>query len=167
MSKRNKVNRKRKEEHIEEFSLDSKKLIKIIIIMAITLGVFYLITVGILSKKESVVGTYNPSIQYTKILAGESFSQKRKEYLVLYYDSKKDNMDDVHSLISDYNEKDNKTFLYTVDMSEAFNKEYVGNESNTSATKASELKIAGITLIHFKDNKIVNYITNDIGNYLK
>ncbi len=167
MSKRKKTNRKRREEHVEEFNLDSKKIFKIIIVIVITLGVFYLITVGILSKKESVVGTYNPSIQYTKILVGESFTQNRKEYLALYYDSKKDNMDDIHSLISSYNEKESKLFLYTVDMNEAFNKEYVSTESNTSATKASELKIAGITLIHFKDNRIVDYVTDDIENYLK
>ncbi len=171
MSKRNNGNRRqrRKEQPIveEQQNIELKKVIKILIVMAVTLGVFYLLTMGILSKKDPIITTPNPSIQYNKLLVGESFTQKEKDYLVLYYDSTKDNMDTVHNLISNYNDKKEKLYLYTVDMSEAFNKEYISNESNKSATKAEELKIAGLTLIHFKDNKIVEYVTDNIDSYLK
>ena len=81
--------------------------------------------------------------------------------------SKKDDMDTIHTLISNYNDKKDKIFLYTVDMSEAFNKQFISDESNTNPTTAEELKIAGVTLIHFKDNKVLSYVTDDIENYLK
>ena len=167
MSKRKNPNRKNKNDYIEETTLEAKKIIKIFIAMVITLGVFYLLTMGILSKKESDVKTYNPSIQYKKILVGESFSQNRKEYLVLYYNSSIDNMDDIHSILEEYNDKKDKIYLYTVDMNEALNKKYISNESNNNATKAEELKIKGVTLIHFKDSKIVEYITDNVDTYLK
>lgn len=160
-------NRKNNTEVVDEINYEPKKVLKIIIIMVITLGVFYLLTLGILSKKDSVYGKINSSIQYNKILVGQSFNQKRKEYLVLYYNSKKDDMDTIHTLISNYNDKKDKIFLYTVDMSEAFNKQFISDESNTNPTTAEELKIAGVTLIHFKDNKVLSYVTDDIENYLK
>ena len=159
--------RKNNTEVVDEINYEPKKVLKIIIIMVITLGVFYLLTLGILSKKDSVYGKINSSIQYNKILVGQSFNQKRKEYLVLYYNSKKDDMDTIHTLISNYNDKKDKIFLYTVDMSEAFNKQFISDESNTNPTTAEELKIAGVTLIHFKDNKVLSCVTDDIENYLK
>jgi len=171
MSKRKNNNRRQRRKNnidtIEQTSFEPKQVLKIVIIMIITLGVFYLLTLGILSKKESVVGKYNPSIQYNKILVGESFTQERKEYLVLYYNSSKDDMDNIHSLISAHKDKKNSLYLYTVDMNEAFNKEYISDSSNREANNAGELKISGTTLIHFKDNKIVEYLTEDLEKYLK
>ena len=163
----NRQNRKKKNEVVEQTSFEAKNILRIIIIMVITLGVFYLLTLGILSKKESNYGTVSSSIQYNKILVGESFTKKRKEYLVLYYNSSKDDMDKIHTLISDYNDKKEKLYLYTVDMNAAFNKQFISEESNVNATSAEELKINGVTLIHFKDSKIIDYVTNDIENYLK
>ena len=171
MSKRNKgkktQNRNQKPEVVEQQNLELRKVIKMVIAMVVTLGVFYLLTMGILSKKESIIGTYNPTIQYSKILVGESFTQNKKDYLVLYYNSDKDNMDDIHSIISNYNDKKEKLTLYTVDMSEALNKAYISEDSNRNPSDASELKIARVTLIHFKDNKVAEYITDGIDTYLK
>lgn len=171
MSKRNNPKRrdrnKNKKEVEVETTLESKKVIKMLIVMAITFGLFYLITIGILSKKESAVKKYDPTIQYKKILVGESFTKKKGEYLVLYYNSKVDNMDDIHTMLETYNEKKDKIYLYTVDMSEALNKKYISDESNREVTKAEDLKIAGTTLIHFKDKKVVEYITDGIDTYLK
>lgn len=170
MSKRNNQNRRNRKKNKaieEETTLESKKVIKMLIVMAITFGLFYLITIGILSKKESVVKKYDPTIQYKKILVGQSFNRNKKEYLVLYYNSDTDNMDDIHTMLESYNDKKDKIYLYTVDMSEALNKKYISDESNREVNKAEDLKIAGITLIHFKDNKITEYITDGIDTYLK
>ena len=79
----------------------------------------------------------------------------------------KDDMDNIHSLISAHKDKKNSLYLYTVDMNEAFNKEYISESSNRKANNAGELKISGTTLIHFKDNKIVEYLTEDLEKYLK
>lgn len=171
MSKRKSNNRlerrKKNKEEIEQTSFEIKRIIKIIIIMAITLILFYFLTLGILNKKESIIKEYNPSIEYNKILVGQSFTQKRNEYLVFYYNSDKDDMDKIHSLISQYNDKKDKLYLYSVDMNEAFNKAYISDESNEIAESAAELKINGMTIIHFKDHKIVEYVTDNVETYLK
>ena len=48
--------------------------------------------------------------------------------------------------------------MYTVDLSEGLNRDYRSDVSNSNATNASELKISGTTLVHFKNGKIVEYI---------
>ena len=59
----------------------------------------------ILSKKTSTV-VNNASIQYTKILAGESFNQKEDDYLVFYYSMKDDDSMKYADFISKYREKE-------------------------------------------------------------
>ena len=58
--------------------------------------------------------------------------------------------------------------LYSVDMSEGFNKKYVSENSNTSPENASELAIDGPTLIKIVDGSCVDYIegTDAIIDYL-
>lgn len=151
----------------KQFSEDASfsGAIKLIIVVFIILLVFYLLTVVILSKKSSIPVS-NASIQYTKILAGESFDQKEKDYYVFYYSMDDDNSTSYADLVSKYREKENPLPIYTVDLSEGFNKKYLADTENKVASKASELKINGTTLIHFKDNKIDEYITSSFENYL-
>ena len=52
------------------------------------------------------------------------------------------------------------------DLSEGLNRDYRSDVSNSNATNASELKISGTTLVHFKDGKIVEFITDNISEYL-
>ena len=56
--------------------------------------------------------------------------------------------------------------IYTVDLSEGLNRDYQSDVSNSNATNASELKISGTTLVHFRNGKIVEYITDNISEYL-
>ena len=56
--------------------------------------------------------------------------------------------------------------MYTVDLSEGLNRDYRSDVSNSNVTNASELKISGTTLVHFKDEKIVEFITDNISEYL-
>ena len=54
-------------------------------------------------------------------------------------------------------------------MSNALNSAFLNDESNKDATKASELKISGPTLIKFVDGKISRYVEDmdDIETRLK
>ena len=139
--------------------------IKLIIVILVILLVFYLLTMVILSKKTSTV-VNNASIQYTKILAGESFNQKEDDYLVFYYSMKDDDSMKYADFISKYREKEEHLPIYTVDLSEGFNKKYLSDLENRLASSASELKLNGTTLIHFKENKIDEYITSSFDDYL-
>ena len=170
-----KRNQKNKESHYNRInseydteSISVKKIIIIILVFAAIFGVFYLLTIGILNKKDKKTSINNASIQYTEILAGESFTQNKSEYLVFFYDSSKEDVDTNHTLISNYRDKKDALTMYTVDMHEGLNKNYRSDsEDNNEATSASELKISKTTIIHIKKGKIVEYINENIEEYLK
>lgn len=138
-------------------------LIKVVIGVLVFLGLFYLLTVFILNKdsKDNSKDNDNNSvqIQHEEILIGTSFSISDSEYYVLYYDvNDEDISSDMALLVSNYRSKNADITLYTVNMSDALNSAFKNEEGNREATKASELAIAGPTLIKFADGKIGEYI---------
>lgn len=171
MSKRRNGTRKRnnkenlnKIESVGGLDGDLKHVVRVISIIIIIFCAFYGLTLlltknGDSSKKNTNSTSTNDSISYTDILLGRSFSMPEEEYLVLYYDkSDNDLISTFATVVSDYrNEKDNY-ILYTVDMSNSFNKSYVSSESNKNPEDASEMAINGPTLIHFSNGSIVKYI---------
>ena len=57
-----------------------------------------------------------------------------------------------------YSTDESKVKLYTVDMSNALNKTYVAEESNTKPEKASDIAIKGTTLMIVEKGKVIDYI---------
>lgn len=147
-------------------NLSIKSIIIVIVVIIIVLALFYFLTIGILNKKSKIKVSSNTAIQYKEILAGESFTQSDKEYLVFYYDSAADDATSNYDLITNYSEKNGDVYMYIVDLSEGLNKDYRSDEANKDAKNASELKINTTTLIRFKNGKIVEYITDNIEEYL-
>ena len=151
----------------ESENITVKKVLIVILVIAVLFGLFYLLTIGILKKQAKIKRTSNTPIQYSEILAGESFTQKKKEYLVFFYNSKEESAEENHTIISNYRDKKDSLTLYTVDMNEGLNKNYRSeNEDNFEAKEASELKISKTTIIHIKNGKIVEYKTEDLKSYL-
>lgn len=149
-----------------EFEKYVFKILIIFIGVLLFLTAFYFITVGIVSgdKQEENAET---AIQYEQILAGSSFGMRDQEYLVAYYDFSDEDLAELSSVI--YNYSYMGIFkLYSVDMSEGFNKKYVSENSNISPENASELAIDGPTLIKIVDGSCVDYIegTDAIIDYL-
>lgn len=144
-----------------ELSSEVKSLIIVSVAVLLFFGLFYLITVIILDKdnhsKENELEEVE--VQHKEILVGTSFSVKADEYYVLYYETKNEDVSsDMYSLVSSYRSSNSSVYLYTVDMSNALNASFKSDEANRSASKASELKISGPTLIKFVDGKINNYV---------
>ncbi len=167
--KRNKNLRKQHEKIDRQYegeNVTAKKIIIVIVVIAAIFGLFYLLTIGILKKQSKTSRTSNTSIQYSEILAGESFTQNKKEYYVFFYNLDEESSEENHTIISSYRDKKDTLPLYTVDMSEGLNKNFKSEEDNSEASNASELKISKTTVIHIKDGKNVEYITEDIKNYL-
>ena len=147
-------------------SLSVKSILVVITVIIVVLALFYLLTIGILNKKSKTNVLNNASIQYREILAGEVFDQSDKEYLVLFYDSKADDASDTYSLVTNYNEKKPKIFMYIVDLAEGLNRNCRSDRDNDQAQNVDELKISKTTLIRFKNGKITDYITDNIKDYL-
>lgn len=144
-----------------ELSSEVKSLIIVSVVVLLFFGLFYFITVIILDKdnNSNKNGTDEVVVQHKEILVGTSFSVKDAEYYVLYYETGDEGISaDMSSLVSKYRSTNSDIYLYTVDMSNAFNAAFKSDESNRLASKASELKINGPTLIKFADGKIESYV---------
>ncbi|MCI8547557.1 MAG: hypothetical protein HFJ38_01570 [Bacilli bacterium] len=135
----------------------------IVVIVFLIIALFYLLTVFILNKKEFVVNE-NVSIQYSKIIAGESFDKKDKDYIVFYYPLSEHS--DYTDIVSRYREKENHLPLYVVDLSEGINKSIVSDEENISVDRIQDLRIKDSAIIRFKDGKVSDYTTSSFEEFL-
>lgn len=143
-----------------------KSILCIIAVILVILLLFYFLTVVLLNKGSNSI-TSNASIQYTKILAGESFHQKEDHYLVFFYDMSSSDASDYAGFIRTYRDKEKHLPIYTVDLHEGMNQKYLSEDDNRKATKESELKLSGPTIIEFQEGQIQDYITSSFEDYLE
>lgn len=131
-----------------------KKLgIIIFIILIVFLG-FYLITS--LLTKENNDDIFNneletTEIQYNEIIVGNMFDKTGEYYVLL-----KNKKDPYLELFETYIESIRKgeTKIYTVDLSSAFNKKYIAEESNFDK---ENFKVKDTTLLKLKDGEIIEH----------
>lgn len=149
----------KKEEKKTYFNEEFKRLS---IIVGIILGIFvvaYLI-IGIFVTKEIkwFQGNDNneevTAIQYTNILAGETFNQNSDEYYVIFSDSKGFNYATYETIIT--NNSDKK--IYLVDLANELNKKYISEESNSNVQSAADLKVKDNTLIKISNKTNTLYL---------
>lgn len=141
--------------------------IKVVIGVLILFALFYLLTIYILNKKGPYSMENNAVIQYTEILAGEVLDQKVDDYFVLFYDKGSDNASSYADIISNYENRTDKRTMFTVDLSEGLNKKFVSADSeNRDVTSISDLKVKGPTLLHVVNGKVVDYVTENIEEFL-
>jgi len=135
---------------------------RLALIVGIILGIFivaYLI-IGIFVTKEIKWFQGNnekdevTTIQYTTILAGETFNQNADEYYVIFADSEGYNYATYQTLIN--NNLDKK--IYLVDLDNPLNNKYISEESDSSVQNASNLKVKDNTLIKISNKNNVLYI---------
>lgn len=163
----------KKIESVGGFDGDIKGKIITVICILLFFGAFYLLTLYITNKnsdktddnEEKVV-----NISYDTIMLGRSLSMSNGEYLVIYYDKSNEDINSTYSsLVSTYKTKDEHLTIYTVDMSNGFNKKYVTDgESNKNPESVDAMSINGPTLIKVNENKVVEYIEGQdaISSYL-
>lgn len=135
----------------------------IIAIVVLIIALFYLLTVFILNKKEFVVNN-NASIQYSKIIAGESFDINDKDYLVFYYNLSEHS--DYTDIISNYRDKEKHLPIYVVDLGEGINKKVISSDENISVNNITDLKIKDSAIIRFKNGKVSDYTTSSFEEFL-
>ena len=149
-------------DEMDSFVKNKFSILAIIFGVLCFFGIFYLLTVYITNddtSKSTVDEINETEIQYEEILAGSSFNMNEKEYLVIYYDKSDDDISSkLGTAISTYDNNEDALVTYTVDMSSAFNKSFVNDEANSDPSEASELSLAGPTLIKFSDGDVVEYI---------
>lgn len=151
-----------------EFKGTGKRVVIILICVVLLFGLMYFLTTRILSKevtkKRKQSEVTESTIQYEKILAGESFTMELEEYYVVYYDSTDTNLS---STIATYQADEKDIKLYSVDLNDGMNKKYI-TDSDINTSSIENLKVKNPTLIHFKNKEVVDTITdeNEIKDYL-
>ena len=144
----------------------------VVCVIIIFLCSFYILAAYITNSKGETKqkDDESVSISYTNIIVGRILSMKEKKYLVVLFDkSDSDNSTSINNIISTYNDKKKHLAVYTVDMSDGLNKKFIGEESNSTPSKLSDIVINGPTLMKIKKGKVIEYIegTENIENYLK
>ena len=151
---------------VVEEELKVENFIKIIIGVIAVFALFYAITYFITNKNKNNADT-NENIQYKKIIVGSILNRSEDDYYVLVSASSDTSVSVYESLITKYTSKESHLRFYTVDLSDPFNSNYVGEESNLNVENISDIKFSETTLLHVKNNKIVSYrVGNDIETYL-
>lgn len=152
---------KKEEKQMEKDSYSLKKLLLIILILAVTFGVFYLITALVVDPVEDQNINNTPiEIDSTKITLNNLLNRKESEYYVLA--TKESDNSQVNYLmlynnyINEYTKDEKALKFYNVDLNDALNKTYIGEELNIS-NEISKIKLNDEVLFKVKDGKIEKY----------
>lgn len=139
----------------EKFNI--KQLILFILIIMITLGLFYGITTIVLDKKNNKKvdnteeANNDVTIDYNTILAKNILSQSQEAYYVLASFTEDSNVTEYKNTIEKYKNKENSLKVYEVDLNSAFNKAYVSDESNLTG---ENITFKETTLIKIENKQI-------------
>lgn len=169
MKKKKKVQEKRFEskeiKKNRELNSDYKTAIGFFVVLAIVAGLFgllYFFTGKYVKKDEfqtTTTSTTTVEFDESTISVANVFKQKDKEYYCLFYDKKDKTHSMYDTLLIRYT---GSVPMYTIDLSNAMNKKNYdkSGSENTKPTNASEIMITRPTLIHIKDNEVIEYITD-------
>ncbi len=170
MKKKKKIQEKRFEskeiKRNKELNSDYKTAVAFLIVLVIVValfGILYLFNGKFVTKDEfqtsSTTTTTTVAYDESTISMASVFKQKEKEYYCLFYDKK----DKTHSMYDTLLIRYTGSIpLYKIDLSNAMNKKNYdkAGKENTKPTNAGEIMITRPTLIHIKDNEVIEYITD-------
>ena len=138
-----------------------RNIIRIILILVITFGVFYLITTLVVNPVEEQTLNNTPTeIGSTKITLNNLLNRKETEYYVLA--TKESDNSQVNYImlynnyISEYKKDEKALTFYNVDLNDALNKNYISEKLNIS-NEISEIKLNEEVLFKVKEGKIEEY----------
>lgn len=147
---------KNKQVEIPEDEYSIKKIIITLIVLAAVFFLFYFITMLVVkpNKNEKENNNIPVEIDSTLITLNNLLDRKENEYYVLASksDSKPNYNDIYNSYLSNYKNNENSLKVYKVDLSDSFNKNYIGETNITD--DLSELKVNEDVLFKIKDKKI-------------
>ena len=169
MAKKKQIKNKKKNETQVVSGNEMINLIKIILIVCAVLLVFYFITVLVNKKdKETYTENTNATIQYNKILVGQILNRTETDYYVLVEKENDQYIDLYNYYLSNYIGENKKFKYYTVDLSDVFNGNHIGEQTLLTGN-VSEFKFVNSTLLRVKNGSIIeSYDTRDsIVSYLE
>lgn len=168
-------NKKVQEQNVENQSNEMVKLLKIVLIVTGIMLVFYGITLLVTKKSEDVLEkqtsneeTQATEIQYENIMIGTMLNHSGTYYVLI--EEKDDNrITEYDSLITTIKSSEDAPEIYKANLTDSFNKIYLGKEQNYYVENLNEFKVTGTTLVKVKDGRIdlVKDTYDSIKNTLK
>lgn len=185
-STKKKINREKQIEKKEKKSLakrivdingtkkdEVKKFIKIVLAITLIMVVVYGVTMVVVKKSDEVKEEKTKEetkettqIQYENIIIGTMLNYD-DTYYVLIKEDEDNRMSEYTALISEAKASEEAPVFYYANLTDSFNKPYLGKESNyDNKESVSDFKVTGTTLVKISDHKIVDVYDNyeDIKN---
>lgn len=131
-------------------------LVKIILVILVVFGLFYVLTYYIQKNKKTESNNNDTkntitTIQYDEILMGEILNQSENEYYVLLVKNE-DYTKTYKEYISKYS-NGNKFYYSLID--NGMNSRYLSDISNLNVENIDELKVVGTSLVKVNSGKII------------
>lgn len=172
MKKKIKINKQKEKRIIKYKNEDTNEIKKLLLILlgiiAIVALLFFITSKYLLKDgfQKEVTPTKDIEISYTSVDVGTMFNRPYDEYYVFAFDSVDDNSSYYNALIGTYTGKEK---VYILDLSIPKNNVYIKEKANKNAQSISELAFEKTNLIHIKNGKIIEYLTDikDIEKKLK
>ena len=142
------------------------KLLKIVLIVTGIMLIFYGITLLATNKadeklenKEESQTQAETQIQYENIMIG-SLLNHNGTYYVLIEKDKDNHLTEYESLIGTIKSSEDAPTIYKANLTDSFNKNYLGEESNYYVDDMADFKVTGTTLVKIQDGKIISVSDN-------
>ncbi len=117
--------------------------------------VFFFITSFVVEKKQKDPLILQPAIQYDEILVNSILNRSPEKYYVLVAKNM-DNTNLYNAYIQIAKTKENALKIYTVNLENAFNIDFLKETSNLSIDNINEIAFSEDTLILVEKGKIIN-----------
>lgn len=167
IKKREKQVKLQNKREVSETEQEIRRFICILVLLIVVIGGLYLIA----NKGSNNTNTNEVTIQYNDISVGMILNRNEySEYYVLAYFEDGEKYTDLNKLYRTYRNRDNVTKLYTVNLSDNINKDFVTSDgSSLNVENASNFKFSTDTLLYIKDGKVNKTYTTfkSIENILK
>lgn len=144
-----------------------KRLLKIILIVTAIFALFYIVTIIVTQKSDEVKierekenkETEKAEIQYENIIIGTMLN-KSGTYYVLIEDADDNRTDEYDSLVDTIKSNEDSSNIYKANLTDSFNKTYLGKEENYYVSDITDFKVKGTTLVKISDGKIDSVYDN-------
>lgn len=166
----NKNNNKIKQKKVlnEDMNLVRNIIILLIIVVGISLGIYFLTDNMIKKENKSNDTKTETKIDYDIATIGTMFNRVEDEYYVLIY-SKENDGSNLDSVLATYRSSDNYIKTYYIDLDKKINSYVLGDELVEKPKNTNDVKIKEATLYKIKDGKVINCYSgvDNIVNILK
>ena len=160
----NKKENKKEKISIEEPSEKNEmgKLLKIVLIVTGIMIVFYGVTLVATNKSDEIIEKNKEeaekteaTIQYENIMIGSMLNYSGT-YYVLIEDADDNRLAEYDSIITTIQSNEDAPNIYKANLTDSFNKTYLGKEQNYYTDDLGTFKVTGTVLVKVVDGKIKN-----------